>query len=144
MRSVLQSRILLTPWVAASIQPFRSYSPASRSVQQSSRTRQTLPSRSFSALLQASHPPSPRKSKHPLVLKILHLTIPAQGAGILPSNYKTVPNSLPTPAVRPMASAPQKATRIAPCTRDAPPAYAAVPPKTSNTASAVAEVTSAT
>lgn len=40
-----------------------------------------------------------------------------------------VPKRLPTPAVAPMASAPQKATRIAPRTMPAPPAFAPTAPR---------------
>ena len=40
----------------------------------------------------------------------------------------TVPKSAPTPAVKPIARAPQKVTRIAPATGDAPPMRAATPP----------------
>jgi hypothetical protein len=53
-----------------------------------------------------------------------------------------MPKSLPTPAVSPIASAPQKATRTAPLTIDAPPACAAVPPRITKVTSAVADETS--
>src|SRR5512143_1425803 len=59
-------------------------------------------------------------------------------------HYTTAPKSLPTPAVSPIASAPQKATRIAPLAIDAPPAYAAIPPRITKATSAVADETSAT
>ena len=58
--------------------------------------------------------------------------------------YTAVPKSFPTPAVIPIASAPQKETRTAPLTIDAPPAYAAVPPRMTKVASAVADETSVT
>jgi hypothetical protein len=58
--------------------------------------------------------------------------------------YTAAPNSRPTTAVSPMANAPQNATRKAPFVIDAPPAYPASPPKTSNAASEVRDETSAT
>ena len=44
--------------------------------------------------------------------------------------YTTVPKRAPTPAVSPMASAPQKVTRTAPAVTGAPPVRAANPPRT--------------
>src|SRR6185436_7614284 len=49
-----------------------------------------------------------------------------------------VPNSLPTPAVRAMAAAPQNATRAAPVHADAPPARAARAPNPARQASETA------
>src|SRR5207248_3724484 len=44
-------------------------------------------------------------------------------------NHATVPNSVPTPAVTAIASAPQNVTRIAPTSTPAPPARAASAPR---------------
>ena len=49
----------------------------------------------------------------------------------------TVPNKAPTPAVSPMASAPQNVTRIAPTARPAPPTPAANVPKSARNSSEV-------
>ena len=53
-----------------------------------------------------------------------------------------MPNTLPIAAVIAIAAAPQKATRNAPRSTGAPPAYAAVPPNTASATSATADVTS--
>jgi len=50
-----------------------------------------------------------------------------------------VPNSVPTPAVTPMARAPQKVTRSAPTVTPAPPARAANPPRSARNNSEVPE-----
>lgn len=47
----------------------------------------------------------------------------------LQCRYTTVPKSAPTPAVIPMARAPQNVTRIAPAATPAPPTRAATPPR---------------
>ena len=52
--------------------------------------------------------------------------------------HTTVPNKAPTPAVNPIASAPQKVTRIAPTATRAPPALAANAPKSARNSSEVA------
>jgi hypothetical protein len=46
----------------------------------------------------------------------------AELMGLFEATYTTALNSLPTPAVIPIASVPQKATRRAPLATDAPPA----------------------
>src|ERR1035438_7488453 len=51
--------------------------------------------------------------------------------------HATVPKSQPTPAVRAMASAPQKVTRIAPIVTPAPPARAANPPRSARNSNEV-------
>jgi hypothetical protein len=51
--------------------------------------------------------------------------------------HTTVPNKAPTPAVSPIASAPQKVTRIAPTAKPAPPAPAANAPKSARNSSEV-------
>src|ERR1700686_3859907 len=51
--------------------------------------------------------------------------------------HTTVPNKAPTPAVSPIASAPQKVTRIAPTATPAPPAPAANAPKSARNSSEV-------
>jgi hypothetical protein len=51
--------------------------------------------------------------------------------------HTTVPNKAPTPAVNPIASAPQKVTRIAPTAAPAPPAPAANAPKSARNSSEV-------
>src|SRR5450759_1642868 len=53
--------------------------------------------------------------------------------------HATVPNRAPTPAVNPMASAPQNVTRIAPTVKGAPPACAATPPRSARKTSEVPE-----
>ena len=55
------------------------------------------------------------------------------------STHTTVPNRAPTPAVVPMASAPQNVTRIAPCATAAPPARAAKAPKSARNRSEAPE-----
>jgi hypothetical protein len=53
------------------------------------------------------------------------------------SLHTTVPNKAPTPAVSPMASAPQNVTRIAPRAKPAPPTPAANAPKSARNSSEV-------
>src|SRR3954454_18850096 len=53
-------------------------------------------------------------------------------------SYTTVPNRAPTPAVSPMARAPQNVTRSAPTQVLAPPASAASPPSTARNTSELA------
>src|SRR5271169_6742333 len=53
------------------------------------------------------------------------------------SVYIIVPNTAPTPAVTPIANAPQNVTRIAPTVTFAPPAPAANAPKSARNNSAV-------
>ena len=55
------------------------------------------------------------------------------------SGYAVVPNSISTPVVSAMASAPQNRTRIAPTLTPAPPVRAATPPRSAKSTSEIPE-----
>ena len=55
--------------------------------------------------------------------------------------HANVPNSAPTPAVSPIASAPQNVTRMAPVVTGAPPTRAATPPRIARNTSEIPETT---
>src|SRR4029453_538681 len=74
--------------------------------------------------------------RDPLLVGVLPVWPHASSWGYRQAN---VPNSAPTPAVSPIASAPQNVTRTAPVVTGAPPTRAAIPPRIARNTSEIPE-----